>query len=75
MAEEIVTDTSNFGLRVDMALLKNKITRRELIQSLKEYGIDFSDTKLSNRCAGVNNFTNEEMQAIEKHFKKSKIEF
>jgi hypothetical protein len=75
MAEETISEPIPFGFRVDLALLRNKMSRRDLIEALKEYGIIFSDTKLSNRCAGINSFTDEEKQAIEKYFKKAKIEF
>lgn len=64
-----------FRERVAFALYKNKMSRRQLIEDLKEYGIIFTDTKLSNRCAGINAFTEAEMKAISKYFKSKKIEF
>ena len=72
---ETIKENMPLGFRVDLALLRNKMSRRDLIVALKEYGITFTDTKLSNRCAGVNSFSDEETQAIEKYFKKAKIEF
>lgn len=72
MAEVIETA---FGVRVDITLLKYDKSRRWLIEELIPYGIEFTDTKLSNRCKNVNSFSTEEEQAIEKVFKKHKMDF
>ncbi len=72
---EVINTELEFGKRVDFALLRGNMSRRELIEALKEYGFDFTDTKMSNRCNGVNEFQDDEKKAIEKFFKKQKIEF
>lgn len=64
-----------FGERVSMALFKNKKSRRWLIDELEPFGVKFTDTKLSNRINGVNDFSGEEMTAIEELFKKFNIAF
>ncbi len=73
MAE--VINTLEFGERVDSALTKDRLTRRWLMEKLKEYDVILSDTQLSNRCTGYIQFVDEEMKAIEKVFKKHKIDF
>jgi hypothetical protein len=68
-------NTTEFGERVDAALYKSKNTRRWLMGQLKSFDVDFTDTQLSNRCTGYIPFREDEMIAIEKVFKKNKIEF
>ncbi len=70
-----IIETTEFGERVDLALYHSKNTRRWLMDELKEFGIDLSDTQISNRCTGYIQFKKDEMKAIENVFKKHKLEF
>ncbi len=66
MAEKVVTVNDEITDRIKALLEKNGSTQRWFVGKLVDAGLEMSDTKLSNRMNGYNDYTEQEIAIIDK---------
>jgi len=66
MAEKTITVNEEITERIKLLLEKYGSTQRWFVTKLVEAGLEMTDTKLSNRMNGYNDYTEQEITIITK---------